>query len=147
MQNGRSVWSVSLTFSALAEKLLGPIDIFAARLYFSCRKPNRGNLILNNLNEQHNSELSSKETYNIVADTAVGVNVRWQDNLIQAITIFVFALIGGLIGFTAVTRVSSMDRIGGVLVGIIIGLVAGLLFSGTGIMLYRLFRHISGKHD
>ena len=65
--------------------------------------------------------LSSKETYNVVSDTLVGVNVRKKDNIIQGLIILVTVIIGLLIGQTY----------GGFLMlGGLGGLIIGFLVSG-----------------
>ena len=42
--------------------------------------------------------ITSKETYNIVSDTVVGVNARKSDNLLQAKITIITIIIGAIIG-------------------------------------------------
>jgi len=82
--------------------------------------------------------LSSKETYNVVSDTLVGVNVRKKDNIIQGLIILVTVIIGLVIGQTY----------GGFLMlGGLGGLIIGFLVSGIFLMIYRAVKHASGDHD
>ena len=82
--------------------------------------------------------LSSKETYNVVSDTVVGVNVRAKDNLIQGSIILVTVIIGLVIG----------HMYGGfLLLGGLGGLIVGFLGSGIFLMIYRAVKHASGDHD
>ena len=43
---------------------------------------------------QSKDGLTAKETYNVVSDTVVGVNVRARDNLIQGVIILFTVIIG-----------------------------------------------------
>ena len=82
--------------------------------------------------------LSSKETYNVVSDSVVGVNVRAKDNLIQGSIILVTVIIGLVIG----------QMYGGfLLLGGLGGLIVGFLGSGIFLMIYRAVKHASGDHD
>ena len=82
--------------------------------------------------------LSSKETYNVVSDTLVGVNVRKKDNIIQGLIIIVTVIIGLVIG----------QMYGGFLMlGGLGGLIIGFLVSGIFLMIYRAVKHASGDHD
>ena len=82
--------------------------------------------------------LSSKETYNFVSDTVVGINVRKKDNLIQGLIILVTIIIGLVIG----------QMYGGfLLLGGLAGLIVGFLVSGISLMIYRAIKHASGDHD
>ena len=79
-------------------------------------------------NAQSKDELTAKETYNIVSDTVVGVNVRAKDNLIQGSIILVTVIIGLAIG----------HMYGGFLMlGGLGGLIIGFLVSGIFLMIYR----------
>lgn len=71
-----------------------------------------------------------------VMDVVGGVNLRWKDNVIQAIAIFIFVLIGAGVGPLFTNDIPS-----GVLVGAFAGLVLGLFLSGFVLMVYRMFRH------
>ena len=82
--------------------------------------------------------LSTKETYNVVSDTVVGVNVRAKDNLIQGSIILVTVIIGLVIG----------QMYGGfLLLGGLGGLIVGFLGSGIFLMIYRAVKHAFGDHD
>lgn len=89
------------------------------------------------------SPSSGRETYNIVTDTATGVNVRLWDNLFQLAAIGVCLLLGIGIGY----MVSGQDPITGAVVGGIGGLLVGLFGSGIFLMVHRGVRHARGKHD
>ena len=90
--------------------------------------------------DDRRKQLSGREQYNIVTDLATGVNVRWRDNLFQALAILAFIIIGGLVGWL-------LGNGPGLLGGAIIGMIAGWLISGTVLMIYRAVRHAQGKHD
>ncbi len=87
--------------------------------------------------------LSGHETYNVVSDTIIGVNVRGRDNLIQFLAIAAAVILGVGVG----ALVSPRDRISGAIFGGIAGLIGGLLLSGIALMIYRAIRHASGKHN
>ena len=71
-----------------------------------------------------------------------GANIRVRDNVIQAIAIVLSILLGAVIGACCVE-----ERLPGALAGGFLGLVAGLLLSGTALMVYRAVMHIRGRHD
>lgn len=87
--------------------------------------------------------MTVKQTYNVVSDTAVGVNVRWKDNLFQALAIIVCLLLGAGIGYL----VNSRDWATGVVFGGFLGLLVGLFGSGLFLMIFRAVMHLRGKHD
>jgi hypothetical protein len=99
--------------------------------------------------ELPSSEMSGKETYNLVTDTVIGPNLRWGDNLLQAAFILVSIVIASIGG--AVLAVFSptwnLPWIGGALLGAFAGLVFGTFASGLFLMIYRGSRHLKGKHD
>ena len=95
-----------------------------------------------NSNDEPNKPLTARQTYNVITDTAIGPNIRLKDNLIQAVLILASVLIGGGVGAMVID-----DRLTGLLVGGFIGLVAGLLVSGMGLMIYRAVKHLKGQHD
>jgi uncharacterized membrane protein YedE/YeeE len=86
--------------------------------------------------------LSARQAYNIVADTVGGPNVRLKDNLYQGLAILICVIAGALVGAIAVR-----ERLAGVIVGGLIGMVAGLFGSGIFLMIYRSLRHARGRHD
>lgn len=88
--------------------------------------------------------MTARETYNVVSDTVVGVNVRWRDNLIQALIILVFAAIGAGVGWR---MAGDEDVRGPIALGAVGGLVAGTLVSGVALMVFRFVRHVRGRHD
>jgi hypothetical protein len=85
---------------------------------------------------------SARDAYNVVTDTIMGPNIRLRDNLLQGAAILIFAVIGAVIG-----AIFIEDRLAGLLVGAVGGLIAGLFISGIGLMIYRGVRHMRGKHD
>jgi hypothetical protein len=95
-----------------------------------------------NSNDEPNKPLTARQTYNVITDTAIGPNIRLKDNLIQAVLILASVLIGGGVGAMVID-----DRLTGLLVGGFIGLVAGFLVSGMGLMIYRAVKHLKGQHD
>lgn len=87
--------------------------------------------------------LSAVESYNVVSDTLIGVNVRGRDNLVQLLAIVAGLILGAGVGALA----SPRDRVTGVVAGAFAGLLAGLLLSGLALMIYRGLRHARGRHD
>lgn len=87
--------------------------------------------------------LSAVESYNVVSDTLIGVNVRGRDNLVQLLAIVAGLILGAGVGVLA----SPRDRVTGVVAGAFAGLLAGLLLSGFALMIYRGLRHARGRHD
>ena len=89
---------------------------------------------------KNKSELTAKDTYNIVSDTVGGINARKSDNLLQAkiviITIIVCLIMGGI--FYGKT---------GLVLGALAGLIIGFLGSGFYLMIFRAVKHASGEHD
>ncbi len=95
-------------------------------------------------------KLSGKQIYNIVADTAIGINVRKKDNIIQASSILVFVIVGAVIAILAFGTHKSLtdpNRLAQGIVGGLVGLIAGLILSGAIIMVVRFIMHVLGKHD
>ncbi len=87
--------------------------------------------------------------YNVVADTVTGVNVRWSDNRFQAIFIFSSIVVASLLGalLAAINPRWDLPWYGGALIGSFAGLLIGAFGSGIYLMVYRMLRHIKGKHD
>jgi hypothetical protein len=82
--------------------------------------------------------------YNKVTDLVTGPNVRKSDNLFQGIAVAVFALAGFVVG----NHYAKPDeKYTARLVGVLAGLIAGVILSGTAIGVYRALRHKKGKHD
>jgi hypothetical protein len=71
-----------------------------------------------------------------VTDTITGPNLRVSDNLIQAVAIGAFLLLGVAGGAIYDSRQPATWIIGG-----LVGTVVGLIGSGAAIGIYRLFRH------
>ena len=90
------------------------------------------------------SDMTGRETYNVVTDTIAGPNIRLRDNLFQAVVVSICAVIGTAIG--AVTLFPG-ERLLGAMLGAIAGLIGGVLLSGFALMIYRGVRHMRGKHD
>jgi hypothetical protein len=116
--------------------------------------------------------ITSKETYNIVSDTVVGVNARKSDNLLQAkitiITIIIGAIIGVIFNGDAEAReqlpshlqhlvkepvlkvalgVVGLENHTGLVAGAFAGLILGFLGSGFYLMVFRAVKHASGEHE
>ena len=87
--------------------------------------------------------LTGKETANLISDTVVGVNLRRNDNLVQAAIVAVGLPAGALIGWLAGGR----DAVLWAFFGGLGGVLAGLFGSGIGLMIYRGARHLRGRHD
>ena len=85
---------------------------------------------------------TGEQTYKIVSDTVIGVNVRGRDNLLQALVIVTCLVLGAGLGLLV-----ASDRKLGAMIGAALGMVAGLLGSGGFLMVYRLVRHARGQHD
>ncbi len=92
--------------------------------------------------------LTNRETYNVIADTATGVNIRRSDNLFQALFILIaIAICSALGALLAIFNDWGLPWFGGALVGGFAGLVLGFFASGVFLMVYRAKRHAHGKHD
>jgi len=88
------------------------------------------------------SGLTNRQSYNVISDTVVGANLRFKDNLFQAIAIAVCIAIGVVIGASVLH-----ERLPGALVGGFAGLIVGFFGSGIFLMIFRAVRHIRGRHD
>jgi F0F1-type ATP synthase assembly protein I len=84
--------------------------------------------------------LSAKQTYNAVTDTVTGANVRWKDNLFQAVGILFCVLLGAGVGYL-------VNEFVGMVIGILAGLIGGVLVTGAILMIYRAVQHARGEHD
>lgn len=91
----------------------------------------------------------NQAAYNIVADTVSGANLRWSDNIWQAIIVFVsmviFALVGAVLAW--VNSSWNLPWYGGAIIGAFAGVVIGVFGSGIFLMIYRAAKHAQGKHD
>ena len=76
--------------------------------------------------------VSNREAYNVVTDIVAGPNLRFKDNLIQAIPILVCLLVA-----TGVGAFAMYDRITGAVLGGFSGLLIGLFGTGTFLMIFR----------
>jgi len=95
---------------------------------------------------------TGRETYNIISDTVVGMNVRKSDNLFQLKVILVSVLVGVPLGAIAGALLSDSDNrmLGALGGGLGLGFAAvvlGLFGSGIYLMIYRAVRHFQGQHD
>jgi len=100
---------------------------------------------------KNKKEITSKDTYNIVSDTIVGVNARKSDNILQAkviiISIVICALIGGGIGATWSDEFFGKGLLIGLGLGAFSGLILGFLGSGFYLMIFRAVKHVKGEHE
>jgi hypothetical protein len=81
------------------------------------------------------SARTPEQAYNFVADKIGGVpNVRAKDNVFQAVTVFVFAILGGIIGG------ATIGWWEGALLGGLGGIIGGTLLSGLVLMIIGLRR-------
>lgn len=78
-------------------------------------------------------------THEIIADVAVGPNLRVKDNVFQAIFVAASIAIGA--GVAALLAPQEVGPLWGAIMGAIAGLIIGALISGGILMVYRLFRH------
>lgn len=92
---------------------------------------------------------SGRAAYNIASDTVTGVNVRWSDNKFQAVFVFASVVLLASAGTIFAVRNPRWDLpwFGGAMLGTLAGLVIGIFSSGIFLMVYRMVRHIQGKHD
>lgn len=84
--------------------------------------------------------LTFEQTYQIISETVVGVNVWARANLLQAEMIAIFValgVVGGWLGWGGE----------GAMVGLFLGLLGGVLVSGISVMIHRAIRHARGCHD
>ena len=92
---------------------------------------------------------SDRAAYNVVADTVTGLNIRKSDNWFQAVfigsTMLVLAATGAFAA--ALVRDWNLPWYAGALIGSFLGLIVGVLGSGTYLMIYRAARHLKGQHD
>ncbi len=96
--------------------------------------------------------LSGRESLNVLTDTVVGPNIRFRDNLHQALAIGIFVLLGAGVGALIAFRFGGPDDRGlnaalGAACGGFLGLIVGTLTSGLFLAIYRLVRHARGRHD
>jgi len=84
---------------------------------------------------------TDRDVYNVVTDTVIGPNVRWKDNVYQAVAIVVCAVVGALVAWLI------WRGPGEACAGAFVGLLVGLFGSGIFLMVYRGVRHALGKHD
>ena len=116
--------------------------------------------------------ITSKETYNIVSDTVVGINARKSDNLLQVKITIITIIIGAIIGviFDGNTEASEqlpshlqhlvkepvlkvalgvvgLENHTGLVAGAVAGLILGFLGSGFYLMVFRAVKHASGDHE
>ena len=99
--------------------------------------------------EAPESNLSSKDIYNVVSDNVAGLNVRKSDNKFQAIFILISVVLLAAIGSVAAIVMKSWELpwFGGAIFGGFAGLLIGFFASGIFLMIYRTVRHIKGHHD
>lgn len=92
---------------------------------------------------------TERATYNIVSDTVTGVNFRKRDNLFQGLFILVAALLLAGVGAVLAWFNPRWDLpwYGGALFGGFAGLVIGFFVSGLFLMVFRMVRHLQGRHQ
>ena len=91
--------------------------------------------------DERSKSLSNRETYNVLTDVVAGPNLRMRDNVVQGIAVVVGLIAGAGIGYLVAWHAA------GAVVGGFAGVVAGLLLSGIGLMIYRFVNHLRGRHD
>jgi uncharacterized membrane protein YedE/YeeE len=92
--------------------------------------------------QEPQKNLTGRQSYNVVTDTVGGLNVRWKDNVFQAIAALVF----GIVAFIVVMFTSGNDFAISIMAGVGGGIV-GVFASGMFLMIYRAVQHARGKHD
>src|SRR5262245_57315680 len=92
--------------------------------------------------DRPNRSMTDRQAYNLVTDTVSGPNVRWKDNLYQALVILLFVSLGAGLG-----ALLMEDYRPGLICGAFGGLVVGVLASGIFLMIYRAIKHCRGQHD
>lgn len=75
----------------------------------------------------------------MVSDLVVGPNVRWRDNVFQAVFVFVSVLLAAGMG-------AVFWGVEGAVFGGGAGLIGGLLLSGAALGVYRAYQHARGRH-
>jgi hypothetical protein len=85
------------------------------------------------------NEVTAGDSYRIVTDLVVGPNLRWRDNLFQAIFILVTLVLAVGVG-------ALFWGAPGALVGALAGLIGGLILSGAALGVFRAYRHFQGRH-
>src|SRR5262245_56222790 len=88
-------------------------------------------------------KMTDREVYNVVTDTVTGVNVRWKDNLFQAVFILFSILVCAGVG----ALLFKDNRLAGTGLGAFGGLVIGFFVSGIILMIYRMVQHGRSKHE
>ena len=91
----------------------------------------------------------SNDSSKVVSDLVIGPNMRWKDNLYQALFMFVMVIIGAIVGsiICIVQGNPQMPWYAGAIGGAFVGLLVGLFTSGIFLMIFRAVRHAKGKHD
>ena len=90
--------------------------------------------------KEDKKEITSKDTYNIVSDTVVGINARKSDNLLQAKIVIITIIVGVIFGGVFFGKI-------GLGLGAFAGLIIGFLGSGFYLMVFRAVKHASGDHE
>ena len=83
--------------------------------------------------------VTAGDSYRIVTDLVTGPNLRWRDNLFQAVFILVTLVLAVGVG-------ALFWGVPGALVGGLAGLIGGLILSGAVLGIYRSYRHVQGRH-
>ena len=83
--------------------------------------------------------VSAADSYHLVTDLVAGPNLRWRDNLFQAI--FILVTVAILAGVGALLW-GAPGAIGGALAG----LIGGVIISGAILGIFRAYRHMQGRH-
>jgi hypothetical protein len=86
--------------------------------------------------------MTGKQTYHVITDTVTGANLRWKDNLFQAVGTVVLTAVGAGIAYAL-----AEEPLPAMLIGALGGLIAGALLTGVILMIYRAVKHIHGQHD
>ena len=90
---------------------------------------------------------SANEGSSVFADTVTGVNLRWKDNLFQAVFVGISVLVCGLLGvvLAALKPAWGLPWGAGGFLGAFAGLVLGIFISGFFLMIYRARHHLNRK--
>ncbi len=79
----------------------------------------------------------------VVFDVVAGPNLRWRDNLFQAVAILISIPIGVGLGWFLMPSDAGMAMV----LGGFGGLLVGLFGSGIFLMVWRAIAHLRGRHD
>lgn len=96
------------------------------------------------------AELGAGEAaYTVVTDTVPGLNLRGSDNKFQAKFTAISTALGAVVGVLAAFHYArwNLPSFGAALAGGFVGMLNGIFFSGSYLMVFRGLCHMRGKHS